>query len=369
MNIALVHDWLVGTRGGERCLEVFAKLYPGAPVYTLLHVPGSVSSEIEDHRIYTSFIQNIPKAKKNYRYLLPLFPAAVKGLDVSEFDVILSSSHCAAKGVKKGDQSLHICYCYTPMRYVWDMWEEYFGEERIGKLRLLALQPLLSRLRSWDRKTAHGVDVFVAISKFVQDRIKRFYNRDSHVIYPPVNGAYYHISEKVDDYYLAVSSLVPYKRMDIALEAFKGLGLKLIVVGTGPEEEKLKGMASKNITFLGHLPDDEIKELYSKARALIFPGVEDFGIVPLEAQASGRPVIAFRGGGALESVLEGETGVFFYPQEPEALQEAVRTLDPARFDSKVIRDWALRFDRSIFKERINQFVNKCWERWRDEKKR
>jgi glycosyltransferase involved in cell wall biosynthesis len=358
MRVALVHDWLTGMRGGERCLEVFCELFPDADLYTLLHVPGSVSPVIERRRIVTSFVQRLPQAATRYRHYLPLFPAAVRRFDLSGYDLVLSSSHCVAKGARAAAGARHVCYCYTPMRYVWDMYDEYFGRGAGGLTRAL-MPPVAAALRRWDRASSRGVDHFVAISHHVAGRIRRFYGRDAEVIHPPVDAQRFEPGEGEGDFYLVVSALVPYKRVDLAVQAAARLGRRLVVVGTGPEERRLRAMAGPAVEFLGWRDDAAVAGLYRRCRALLFPGLEDFGIVPLEAMASGRPVIAYGAGGALETVVppggdEPPTGVLFAEQTVEALIGAMRRYEDEadRFVPKALRARAEQFDRPRFKERI-----------------
>jgi glycosyltransferase involved in cell wall biosynthesis len=363
MRVALVHDWLTGMRGGERCLEVFCELYPEADLYTLLHVPGTMSPIIERRRIVTSFVQKLPAAARCYRYYLPLFPAAIGRLDLRGYDLVLSSSHCVAKSVL-APGGPHVCYCFTPMRYVWDMYDEYFGA-RAGLLTRALMPPVAAALRRWDRRTSRRVDHFVAISRFVADRIRRFYGRSADVIHPPVDVQRFRLAEEEpEDFYLVVSALTPYKRVDLAVDAANRTRRRLKVVGSGPEESRLQALAGPTVEFLGWRDDDEVAELYRRCRALLFPGLEDFGIVPLEAMAAGRPVIAFGAGGALETVvsLDGEepaTGLFFQEQTVEVLVQAIGRFESAahRFEPKACRARAERFDRPRFKERIASYID------------
>jgi glycosyltransferase involved in cell wall biosynthesis len=364
-RVALVHDWLTGMRGGERCLEVFCELFPEAPLYTLLHVPGSVSPVIERRRIVTSFVQRLPGAATRYRQYLPLFPAAVRGLSLDGYDLVLSLSHCAAKAVRVPPGARHLCYCFTPMRYVWDLEDDY--ARGAGWLVRAALPPLAAALRRWDRRT-DGVDAFVAISHHIADRIRRVYGREAEVIHPPVDVARFRLAEAVDDYYLVVSALVPYKRVDLAVAAASQLGRRLLVVGSGPEEARLRALAGPGVTFLGWRPDAEVAELYARCRAVLFPSVEDYGIVPLEAAAAGRPTLALARGGALETMVglddgrEPPTAVFFAEPTVESLAGAIRTFETAahRFDPRALRARAARFDRPIFAERVREYVERRW---------
>lgn len=365
--MALVHDWLTGMRGGERCLEVFCELFPEADLFTLLHVPGTVSRVIEERRITTSFIQRLPAADRHYRSFLPLFPRAVERFDLRGYDLVLSLSHCVAKGVRIPPGALHISYCFTPMRYVWDLYDEYFGQ-RAGGFTRAVMPPVAVALRRWDRRTAAGVRHFVAISRFVADRIRRAWGRDSDVIYPPVDTARFTALESEGEFYLVVSALAPYKRVDLAIEAASRLGRRLVVVGAGPEERRLRAMAGPTVEFLGSRSDEEVARLYARCRALIFPGLEDFGIVPLEAMASGRPVIAFGQGGVTETVIPPggagpPTGLFFESQTVDALVDALRRFEADRscFDPKALRARAEAFDRPIFKERIAAYIERRWE--------
>jgi glycosyltransferase involved in cell wall biosynthesis len=350
-------------RGGEKCLEVFCELFPQADLYTLLHVPGSVSSTIEQMPIKTSFIQNLPFSEKGYRKYLPLFPMAVESFNLKGYDLILSCSHCVAKGIIPSPDALHVSYVLTPMRYAWDMYGEYFGEKRRRVIPFF-----IHYLRIWDVTSSQRVDHFLCISNHVGNRIKRFYRREAEVIHPPVEIKRFRLREKKGDFFLIVSSLVPYKKIDLAIKAFNRLGTPLKIIGSGPEERRLRTMARSNVEFSGWLTDEVVAECYSKCRALIFPGEEDFGIVPLEAMASGKPVIAYGRGGALETIIsydqegdgEGEspTGLFFYEQNMDSLINAVERfcLIEREFDPEGIRRHTLQWDREIFKEKIKKNI-------------
>jgi glycosyltransferase involved in cell wall biosynthesis len=367
-RIALVHDWLTGMRGGEKILEVLCELYPDATLFTLLHNEGAMSAAIERMKIKTSFIQHLPLKSVKYRNYLPLMPRAIESMDFSRYDLIISSSHAVAKGAIPGSNAVHICYCHTPMRYLWDQYDEYFGKEHAGLATRMVMSVVAPHLRGWDVGSSGRVHHFIANSRNVADRIARFYCRHSDVIYPPVNASQFFLSEKNDGYYLVVSALVPYKKIDLAIKAFNISGERLVVVGSGPEKKKLTKLAGRNIEFLGWQHDTELVKLYAGCRALIFPGEEDFGIVPLEAMASGKPVVAFGKGGALETVVadgENPTGVFFHEQTADALLAAVKSLAGMKTDPCAIRRHAELFDRPVFKQKISEYVAKKCERIRD----
>jgi glycosyltransferase involved in cell wall biosynthesis len=360
-RVALVHDWLTGMRGGEKILEVFCELFPQATIYSTIHNAGMMSPVIERMKIRTSFIQHLPLKTTKYRHYLPLMPAAMNRLDFSEFDFILSTSVAVAKAAQPSSEALHICYCNTPMRYIWDQYDEYFGKGRAGFITHTAMALAAPSLRRWDVRTCNRVHYFIANSHNVAERITRIYHRTSDVIYPPVSTDKFMVSEKDDGYYLVVSALVPYKRVDLAIEAFNNYGEKLLVVGSGPEREKLEKRANKNIEFLGWQSDENLASLYAGCRALIFPGVEDFGIVPLEAMASGKPVAAYGEGGALETVVAdgaSPTGVFFYESTVEALLKCVKSLSKLKIDPYAIRRHAEKFDREIFKGQIVEYIER-----------
>ncbi|MFZ2385716.1 MAG: glycosyltransferase [Candidatus Omnitrophota bacterium] len=362
MKIAFVHDWLNGMRGGERCLEAMCELFPDADIYTLLHIPGSVSAVIERHKIITSRLQHFPWIKSKYRYYLPFMPKAIESFYLRGYDLVISSSHCVAKGARIVGHTPHLCYCYTPMRYVWDMHGQYFLNRNFSGM---AMDIFRDYLKKWDVASSKRVGRFVAISETVQKRIKRCYNKDSWIIYPPVDTGRFGVSGREEDFYLIVSAFVPYKRVDIAIEAFNILGYPLKIVGCGPEEERLKKMARGNISFLGWLPDDQVSGLYSRCKALVFPGEEDFGIVPVEAMASGKPVLAFAGGGATETVIPYEndlnrpaSGILFKEQTAEALIQAVRRFEVVKqvFVPEEIKKHAVTFDKSLFRTKFKQSI-------------
>ncbi len=371
MKIALIHDWLTGMRGGEKCLEIFCELFPEATLMTLLHLKGTMSPTIEKMDIRTSFIQKLPFIKQKYRHYLPLFPTAIEEFDLKGYDLILSSSHCVAKGVLTHPGTMHFCYCHTPMRYVWSMYHDYFGQGRAKGLQKMIIAFSSNYLRMWDVISANRVDHFVANSHHVQKRIEKYYHRDAAVIHPPVDTANTWLSEKNNDYYLVVTALVPYKRIDIAVKAFNQLNKRLVIVGQGSEEKYLKKIAGKNIEFVGWAVGSELQNYFANCKALIFPGEEDFGIVPVEAQAFGKPVIALGIGGALETVRgiwptrdgsyinqnDGQTTGIFFPQAtPESLIKAVEFFEQLNFSGEIIRRHALQFDKEQFRQRIKSFI-------------
>lgn len=355
-KIALIHDWLTGMRGGEKVLEVLCELFPDATLFTLVHKKGSVSPTIENMKIRTSIIQLFPSSESRYQYYLPLMPFAIERFNLNEFDLVISSSHAVAKGVRVRKDAIHICYCHTPMRYIWDQYENYFGKGKSNFPARMAMRFFKNYLQRWDIESSIGVNYFIANSKNVQERIKRIYNRDSEVIYPPVETSRFKVSTRDDGYFLIVSALVPYKRIDLAVEAFNEIGERLVIVGVGSELEKLKNSAKPNIEFHGWVSDEKLADYYTDCKALIFPGEEDFGIVPLETMASGKPVIAFAKGGALETVVENQTGIFFKEQNKESLIDAVRRFSSEMFNPNEIHRHALGFDKKIFKDKIQTYI-------------
>jgi glycosyltransferase involved in cell wall biosynthesis len=347
MNVALVHDWLTGMRGGEKVLEVLCELHPDADIYTLFHRPGSVSPVIERHRIHTSLVQRLPFADTHYRRYLPLFPFVIEQFDLDDVDLVVSASHCVAKSVIRPGRARHLCYCFSPMRYAWDQFDAYFGPARVGSTASRWFyRPVMASLARWDAGTAARVDRFVAISRHVAGRIRRYYNREASIVYPPVDTVFYCPAAVLpESHFLIVSALVPYKRIELAIEACRRAGATLRIVGDGPELARLARDAGPQTTFLGALSNEEIRDEYRRALAVILPGEEDFGIVPLEAQACGRPVVALGRGGALETVVDGETGVLFEETSSDSLAEALHRVAGVSFDTTRIRQHAERFSR------------------------
>jgi glycosyltransferase involved in cell wall biosynthesis len=357
MRIALVHDWLTGMRGGEKALEVLCELYPDADLFTLIHVRGSVSQTIECLEPRTSWLQYLPGIGRYYRYCLPLFPAVIEQFDLDQYELIISTSHCAAKAVVKPGTARHLCYCFTPMRYAWDQFEAYFGRDRVGPVASAVIKPMLGALARWDAATAGRADRYVAISRHVASRIERYYNRQAIVVYPPVDTTFYCPDGTVPERCaLIVSALVPYKRIDLAIEACRRLNMPLRIVGTGPEHERLMSAAGPDVTFMGSLTNEEIRDLYRRASVVLLPGEEDFGIAPVEAQACGRPVVALGRGGALETVLDGVTGILVEEPSADALADGITRACQTRFEPEVIRRHALKFDRSAFAAAIARSI-------------
>jgi len=360
MNIALVHDWLTGFRGGERVLLSLCRLYPDATIFTLVHRPGSQPEEIERMEIRTSMVQRLPMAQQKYRQYLPLLPTAIEQLDLRGFDLVISSSHCVAKGAPADRGARHLCYCHTPMRYVWDMYHEYFSPERLGPVSRLLIPPIAAYLRRWDRSTSARVDRFAANSAYVARRIQRHYDREADVIHPPIDVDTFTPGSHTGDrgYYLLVSALNPYKRVDLAIEAFNLSGRELRIVGFGPEEASLRRLAGPRIRFLGTLPLDALVEQYRGCRAFVYAAEEDFGMALVEAQACGRPVVAFGRGGATETVIHGTTGLLFPLQTAGSLNSAVDSLAGLQLNTDDIRGNALRFSHRAFEARVRLFVDR-----------
>ncbi len=347
MRVAVLHDWLTGMRGGEKVLEAILELYPSAELFTLFHFPGSVSPSIENRTIHTSRLQGLASSVSNYRTLLPLFPAAIRNWRFDEFDLVISSSHCVVKGANTG-KTRHISYCHTPMRYIWDRFDDYFPRSR--PLLRLAGGTVAPSLRRWDQRTAAGVDLFVANSEFVRGRIRRHYDRDAVVVHPFVDDVFLEAPMPLrrDDFHLVVSALVPYKKVELAIDAAQNSGRRLVIVGMGPLAKELAAHAGPNVELRGFVSEGELIDLLGRARSLILPGVEDFGITCLEAMAMGTPVIAYGEGGALDSVIEGETGIFFGPEHIKTLPEAMEGAERMNWDRDRIRARAREFSRARF---------------------
>jgi glycosyltransferase involved in cell wall biosynthesis len=355
MKVAIVHDYLNQRGGAERVVAVFHEMFPEAPIFTSIVDQSMLGPELGNADIRPSWMQKLPGWRKHFKKYLPLYPKAIESFDLGEYDLILSSSSAFAKGALKKKEALHICYCYTPMRFVWDF-DNYIARENVPKIYRKVLPYFLERMRQWDLETSSRPDHYVAISSDVQKRIKSIYGRDSKVIFPPVETQKFQPLESRGDFYLIVSRLASYKRIDLAIQAFNHLGLPLKIIGLGPYQGELKGMARPHIEFLGRLSDREVARYYGACKALIFPGSEDFGLVPLEANAAGRPVIAFKGGGALDTIVEGVNGLFFTEPSVNSLVGAIQALENKRFyfQSPKIREHALKFDKEVFKDKFRQ---------------
>lgn len=358
MDVVLAHDWLTGMRGGERVLEILCRGFPNAPLVAMIHDPAAMSAVINNRTICTSWLQRLPGITRHYRCFLPLFPAVVASMKAPPSQLLISTSHCLAKSVRPAENARHLCYCFTPMRYAWTFYGEYFGS---NPLTALLAKPLLAWLRRWDRATSNRVHRFVAISRHVRRRIRRFYGRDADVVYPPVDTDKWFPDRRVppEPFDLVVSAIVPYKRVDLAVRAYTRTGHPLRVVGAGSGIRRIMAGAGPNIVFEGWMSDREILDRYRRCRMLVFPGEEDFGLVPLEAQACGRPVVAFGCGGARETVVDGVTGLFFDEQSPESLIDAVERCAAREWDSAVIRAHAERFNAQAFVDGLSASINAC----------
>ncbi len=405
MKTAIIHEWLVNYAGSERVLEQIVKLFPDSDLFCQVDfLPVDERNFILDKKVKTTFIQKLPLAKTKYRNYLPLMPFAVRRLNVSNYDLIISNSHSIAKGIRKNSKQLHICYCHTPMRYIWDLQSQYLKESGLDKgVKGAFVKAILNRLRKWDVATSKTVDYFIVNSYYIKNRLKRSYGRDAVVIYPPVDIAKFELDDKKENFFLTVSRMVPYKKIDLIVEAFSEMGLPLIVIGDGPDFEKVKNRASNNIEFLGFQEDDVLKKYMQKARAFIFAAEEDFGIVPVEAQACGTPVIAFGKGGVTETVIplmdteHGKqiippnpvkglgprigalpqrgfspngafpTGIFFNEQTPTALINAIKRFETSsdKFDPNKIRRNAERFSTERFKKELKDFVDRKVREFQD----
>ncbi|MEX0650157.1 MAG: glycosyltransferase [Candidatus Andersenbacteria bacterium] len=362
MRIALVHDYLTQFGGAERVLEALMELFPNAPVFTLVYDKDRLGN-IDERRLRPSFLQRLPGTQRSHRYFpLALMPLAIEQFNLKDFDVILSATHSFSKGIIHPSRTLHISYCFTPTRYAWDDSHKYVREFSRSTFFQKFAPLALSYIRQWDYYASQRVDCYVTLSHHVARRIKKYYNREAVVVYPPVDVKRFAVSSTDKGYYLVVSRMLPYKRVDLAVAACEKLGRILKVVGTGPEFEDLRRRRGQHTEFLGFVPDEELPALYAGAKALLFPQEEDFGITPLEAAASGKPTIAYRAGGAVETVVEGVTGIFFEEQTPAALVEAIVRFESQRFDPLTIRSHAEKFDRQRFLDEMRELVQNEWMR-------
>lgn len=366
MKVALIQDWLTELGGAEKVFQQIYKLYPDADIYTLVYHKDVLDSMgISESKVKASFIQDLPFAKKKYRNYLPLFSLAVESFDLSSYELIISSSYCVAKGVLTHSKQKHICYCHSPVRYAWDLHHQYLREAGLKKgFKGFLAKYFLHKLRIWDIASLNRVDQFISNSNYIKQRIKKVYNRESVTIYPPVNINDFDCFHTKEDFYFTCSRMVPYKKIDLIVDAFSKMpDKKLIVIGTGPDYEKIKKLATSNITLLGYQPFSVLKDYMQKATAFVFAAEEDFGIVPLEAQASGTPVIAYGKGGVLETVVNEKTGIFFYEQNVESLVNAVKHFEQIKgsFDAKMIRENAEKFSPKFFDERLQSLIKENFE--------
>lgn len=361
MKLALVHDWLNQIGGAEDVLATLLEQYPNCPIYTSIYAPDIMPDFYREWDIRPMWMDKLPAIHQHHQPYLPLYPIAWQGLDLSDYDVILSNKSGFCHGLKFDPQnSIHICYCLAPTRYVWHL-DAYIKREGLGKITEMALRPLVTMLRNWDYDAAQKVTHFIAISTEIQERIKTYYDRDSVIIFPPVETERFQpvSNSEVEDYFLVVSRLIPYKRIDLAVQAATRLKLPLKIGGKGRDMERLQAMAGETVEFLGYVPDEDLPELMAKAKAFLFPGLEDFGITPVQAEAAGRPVIAYKGGGALDTVLEGVTGEFFEEQTVDSLAAVMANFDASKYDSEAIRAHALKFDTKIFNQQIDSFIQQA----------
>ena len=365
-KVAIVHYWLVGSGGGENVVKAILEIFPQADVFTLVEKPDFSETIVPRHKLHTSFLQRIPGAARYYRALLPLMPTALENLDLRGYDLIISSESGPAKGILPPLGAVHICYCHSPMRYIWDQYHEYRAS--MGWLQRLVLSLCITRLRLWDQASSIRVDRFIANSHYVASRISRYYRRDARVIYPPVDVDDFSVSEVRRDYYLITGRHVSYKRIDLAIEACNALGRRLVITGDGPETKRLRSMAGPTITFVGRCSFADLKRFYAEASAFLMPGEEDFGIAPVESMASGRPVIAFASGGATETVIDGGTGIFFRDQSVESLKDAILEYEARAetFDPDAIRAHALGFAKARFMSQFASFVTEAMALGRDD---
>ncbi len=355
MKVAIIHEWLTIYGGSERVVEQFCKIFPDADIYTTVYNEKNMGDIFPKEKVYTSFMQKIPFSRKYYTKMLHLMPAAFESFDLSSYDLVISSSSSCAKGVITRAETRHISYIHTPMRYAWDLYHEYMRNS--GIITRLAMRRLLPRIRQWDALSSLRVDEFIANSSIVQKRINKVYRRDSIVIHPPINTDFFVPDyNEPEDFYMILSRLIPYKKIDIAIQACNNLKKKLIILGAGPLEKKLKKLAGPTIKFTGRLNDEESRDYYQRCKAFLFPGYEDFGITPLEAQACGRPVVAYGKGGALDSVINGKTGLFFPEQTVESLSDAIVKFEKMNFNSKEIRKHAEKFSSGNFRKNIKTLI-------------
>lgn len=355
MKVALVHDWMNQIGGAEDVLEALVSVYPEAPIYTSMYAPEKMPAHWQNWDIRTSFLDRAPFIHRKQQLYFPLYPLAFEQHDLRGYDVVISNKSGFCHGVITGPETVHICYCLTPTRYVW-RYQQYAEQEGLGRLARGMLQPFLAWLRVWDRLAADRVDHFVAISQEVRRRIGKVYRREAAIIYPPVDVHRFAPANKIEDYYLIVGRLVPYRRIDLLIAAFNKMARPLLIAGSGRDRERLEALAGPTVQFLGYVPDADLPDLFARCRAFVFPGEEDFGIAPIQAMAAGRPVIAYAAGGALDSVIPGQTGALFAEQSVDGIIQAVEAFDAVTVDTAVIRRHAEQFDSAVFKNKMQTFV-------------
>ncbi len=360
MKVALVHDYLNQYGGAERVLQAFIELFPKAPIYTLLYDEQRTGRAFQGRRIHTSFLQHFPLVKAHHRPFLMFMPLAIEQFDLSDYDLVLSDSASYAKGIITGAKTKHICYCHTPIRYAWDDSHKYIQEFGYANFIKTLIPIFMNYIRLWDESAADRVDEYICNSEFVANRIKKYYQRQAMVINPPVKTNLFYSVSQPDKYFLMVGRFLPYKRFDLAIQAFNHLGWPLKIIGDGPDKKRLQKMAGKNIQFIGLVSDKELKDYYAYAQAFIFPQEEDFGITAIESMASGRPVIAYQAGGALEIVKPGETGLFFSKQDKQSLIRTLKEFKKIHFDPEIIKQRAFHFDQENFKRKISDFINQVF---------
>ncbi len=355
MRVAVVHDYFIQLGGAEKVTEEIVRMMPGSALFSTVALPSQMPKGLVDQQVHTSWMQHLPELKKWYRAYFPLYPFAVQSLDLSDFDLIISSSSGYAKGVRTRPDAVHVCYCHTPMRWVWSF-DDYSARENMGNFKRRALGRMMSPLRHWDLKASRQPDYYVANSRNVANRIKLIYGRSSQVIHPPIDLSRFQPSREQGDYYLVLARLVSYKRIDIAVEACTRLGRQLVVIGEGPDRARLQELAGPTVRFLGRLSDSEVEHYASRCRALLFPGEEDFGMAPLEIAAAGRPTIAYRAGGAVETIIEGKTGAFFDQQDPVDVMRAIEEFEQKDWPSHVLSRHAKGFSSEVFQNSFKQFL-------------
>lgn len=367
MKTAIVHDWFTTYAGSERCVESFTNIWNDADIFSLVDFLDARDRQIilKGKNAKTSFVQNLPLANKYHRHYFPIFPLAIEQFDLSGYDLVISSSHAFAKGVLTNSNQLHICYCHTPVRYAWDLTNQYFDKKSlISRIQKLILQPVLHNIRTWDVTSSNRVDYFITNSNYIARRIKKIYRRDAEVIYPPVDTAKFSCESNKEDFYLTASRFVPYKKIDLIAEAFSKMpDKKLIIIGEGTDEQKIKAKCGKNVELLGYKKADELAEYMKRARAFVFAAEEDFGISVIEALSCGTPVIALNKGGTAETIVDGKLGIHFSEQAPEDIINAVSRFEKSEktFEPQILSDYAKKFDRSIFEEKIESFVKTKYE--------